>query len=127
MSNPPIISIVDDDESVRVAISSLVRSLGLRALTFASAEAFLASSMLQETACVISDIQMPGMSGLDLQKVLLDRHAGIPVIFITAFPEDAVRRRAKAAGAVGFLGKPFDGQAIIEHLDVALQQSALAH
>ncbi len=125
MSIPPLISIVDDDLSVRQAVGSLVRSLGLRASTFASADVFLASPILQETACLISDVQMPGMSGLELQKVLKDRNAGLPVIFITGFPEAAVRRRAQAAGAVGFLGKPFDGQAIVDLLDLALQRSGL--
>ncbi len=122
MSIAPLISIVDDDESVRVAVSSLVRSLGFRACTFASAEAFLGSPELGETACLVSDVQMPGMGGLELQRVLVERQAGVPVIFITAFPEEPVRQRAESAGALGFLSKPFDGQTLIEHLTLAVQQ-----
>ncbi|WP_341992688.1 response regulator [Azorhizobium sp. AG788] len=122
MSLTPTISIVDDDDSVRLAVSSLVRSLGFKVSTFASAEEFLTSDVMEDTSCLVSDIQMPGMSGLDLQKVLIQRQCRIPIIFITAFPEDAVRRRAEAAGAIGFLSKPFDGQAMIECLTAALER-----
>ncbi|MCS0495943.1 response regulator transcription factor [Ancylobacter mangrovi] len=115
-----MISIIDDDESVRVATESLVRSLGLAARTFASAEDFLKSSLVEETACVITDVQMPGMSGVELQSVLRARGADTPLIFITAFPEERVRRQADAGGAIGFLAKPFDGSAMIECIDRAL-------
>jgi len=114
------VSIVDDDESVRAAMSSLIRSLGYRACVFASAEDFLASPRLEDTSCLIVDIQMPGMSGLDLQVELATHHRGIPIIFITAFPEDRIRQRAEAAGAVGFFSKPVDGHRIIGCLDAAL-------
>ena len=117
-----VVSIVDDDESVRAAMSSLVRSLGYEALVFASAEAFLASPRISDTSCLIVDIQMPGMSGLDLQSELQARRSAIPVIFITAFPEERIRRRAEAAGAVGFFGKPVDGHTIIKCLDLALRR-----
>jgi len=117
-----VVSIVDDDESVRAAMSSLVRSLGYEALVFASAEAFLASPRLGDTSCLIVDIQMPGMSGLDLQAELQTRRSTIPVIFITAFPEERIRQRAVAAGAIGFFGKPVDGHTIIRCLDLALRQ-----
>ena len=121
MSRTPVVSIVDDDDSVRTAMSSLVRSLGYEACVFASAEAFLASPRLQDTACLIADIQMPGMSGLDLQSALHARRHRIPVIFITAFPEERVRKRAEAAGAVGFFSKPVDGHVIIGCLESALK------
>ena len=121
MSRMPVVSIVDDDESVRAAMSSLVRSLGYEACVFASAEAFLASPRLQDTACLIADIQMPGMSGLDLQSALHARRHRIPIIFITAFPEERIRKRAEAAGAVGFFSKPVDGHVIIGCLDSALK------
>src|SRR5262249_55055267 len=114
---------VDDDESVRSAMSSLLRSLGYEACVFASAEAFLSSPRLQDTSCLIVDVQMPGMSGLDLQAELRARGASIPIIFLTAFPEERVRRRAEAAGAVGFFGKPVDGGIIIRCLDAALHHS----
>lgn len=120
MSEFPLVSIVDDDDSVRAAMSSLVRSLGYDACVFASAEAFLTSPQLTITDCLIVDVQMPKMSGLDLQAELLARHSTIPVIFITAFPEDHVRRRAEAAGAVGFFGKPVDSHTLIRCLDDAL-------
>lgn len=124
VSPTPTICIVDDDDSVRAAVSSLVRSLGFKVRTYASAEEFLGSPTLDETSCLVSDIQMPGMSGLELQKALAARQCPIPIIFITAFPEDGVRRRAEAAGAVGFLSKPFDGQAMIEYLNAALEAGA---
>ncbi|WP_296399176.1 response regulator [Reyranella sp.] len=120
MSEIPLVSIVDDDDSVRAAMSSLVRSLGYDACVFASAEAFLTSPQLTETACLILDVQMPKMSGLDLQAELQARRSTIPVIFITAFPEEHIRRRAEAAGAIGFFGKPVDGHTIIRCLDEAL-------
>jgi FixJ family two-component response regulator len=117
------VSIVDDDESVRSAMSSLLRSLGYEACVFGSAEAFLSSPRLGDTSCLIVDVQMPGMSGLDLQAELHVRRAAIPIIFVTAFPEEAIRRRAEAAGAVGFFGKPVDGGIIMRCLDAALHHS----
>jgi FixJ family two-component response regulator len=120
LSSAAVVSIVDDDDSVRAAMSSLVRSLGYLAYEFASAEAFLASPRLQDTSCLIVDVQMPGMSGLDLQDALLARQPGLPVIVITAFPADGVRKRAEAAGAAGFFSKPVDSQSMIHCLDAAL-------
>jgi FixJ family two-component response regulator len=120
LSQVPVVSIVDDDESVRAAMSSLLRSLGYDACAFASAEAFLSSPRLHDTACLIVDVQMPGMSGLDLQAELQARRHDLPIIFITGFPEERARRRAEAAGAVGFFGKPVDGGIIIDCLDAAL-------
>ena len=120
MSSPPMISIIDDDESVRVATESLVRSLGLTARTFESAEAFLESPLVGRTACVITDVQMPGMSGVELQSVLRAKGDTTPLIFITAFPEERIRRQVDAAGAIGFLAKPFDGSAMIDCIDRAL-------
>ena len=123
LQQAPTIAIVDDDCSVRLATESLVRSLGFVALTFASAQDFLQSPGLEETACLILDVQMPGMSGVDLQDVLLKRGRRIPIIFITAFPEDKVRDRVLRAGAVSFLVKPFDGRKMIDSLHVALQKN----
>jgi FixJ family two-component response regulator len=120
-----IISIVDDDESIRVAMSSLVRSLGYEACEFDSAEAFLASPRRQDTACLIADVHMPGMSGLDLQDVLRAGEQVLPIIFITAFPADNLRQRAEAAGAAGFFSKPVDSQMIIRCLDAALARFGL--
>src|SRR5260370_27591203 len=105
LSRAPVVSIVDDDDSVRAAMSSLVRSLGYEACLFASAEAFLASPHLNATSCLIADIQMPGMSGLELQNELHARQRDIPIIFITAFAEERIRKRAEAAAAPGLIQK----------------------
>jgi FixJ family two-component response regulator len=116
-----VISIVDDDESVRDATKALVRSLGYTAATFSSAEAYLRSERLQDTACLIVDVQMPGMSGVDLQHRLIADGHRTPVIFVTAFPEEKTRARALKAGAIGFLDKPFDSEHLIACLDQALK------
>ena len=122
MSHVPLISIIDDDASVRVATNRLVRSLGYAAHTFASADGFLQSPHVNETACVIADVQMPGMSGIELQSHLIAKGCSVPMIFITAFPEESIRSRALKAGAVGFLSKPFDGTILIECIDIALKR-----
>jgi FixJ family two-component response regulator len=116
----PVISIIDDDASVRTATDRLVRSLGYVAHTFASADEFLRSPQVDTCSCVIADVQMPGMSGLELQDFLRAQGRRLPIIFITAFPEDNVRARAIAAGAVAFLTKPFDGATLIKSLETAL-------
>ncbi|WAC29443.1 MULTISPECIES: response regulator transcription factor [unclassified Ancylobacter] len=115
-----MVAIIDDDESVRVATASLVRSLGLLSRTFASAEDFLRAEAEEAPDCVITDVQMPGMSGVELQATLRARGRSTPLIFITAFPEDRIRRQVTEAGAVGFLAKPFDGSEMIACLDAAL-------
>jgi len=112
VSATPIIAIVDDDAAIRTALSSLVRSMGYGARLFASAEAFLADRPDTPPGCLVTDIQMPGMNGLDLQRALRQRMPGLPVIVITAFPEDAVREQAMAAGALHFLSKPFTADTI---------------
>jgi FixJ family two-component response regulator len=121
VSKVPMISIVDDDESVRETLKGLVRSFGLKASAFASAEEFLESNRLQDTACLITDVQMQGMSGVDLQTLLLNQGHDMPIIFMTAFPEERIRIRALNAGAFGFLGKPFDEKSLIDCLDRALE------
>jgi FixJ family two-component response regulator len=117
----PIISIIDDDGSVRAATYNLVRSLGYVVHTFASAEEFLGSPHLNDTSCVIADVQMPKMSGLELQAHLHAAGYRVPFIFITAFSLDNARARALKAGAICFLAKPFAGEALISCLDTALQ------
>jgi FixJ family two-component response regulator len=97
-------------------------SLGFRACAFPSAEAFLQSTLLAETSCLISDVQMPGISGVQLQNRLADLGLSIPTIFITAYPDDSVRTRVLGSGAVCFLLKPFDSQSLIECLDDALDR-----
>jgi FixJ family two-component response regulator len=120
------IAIIEDDDSVRAAIVSLVRSLGFVATSFASAEAFFGSATLGRTDCIVTDVQMPGMSGLELQSHLAAQGDRTPVIFITAFPEERVRRQAIAAGAIGFLAKPFDGDAMSACIERALKASGLS-
>lgn len=123
MTEIPLISIVDDDDTVRAAIESLVRSLGFKTRTFASAELFLQSSSLSETRCLILDVQMPNMGGIELQDHLSKLGFEMPIIFITAYPDESVRQRALQAGAVGFLLKPFEvyGQRFVDCLHEALK------
>ena len=121
LQNSPLISIIDDDESMRCAVKSLVTSLGLNARTFASAEDFLRSPHVEHTSCLISDLQMPGLSGVELQKMLLAQGRHIPIIFMTAFPEERMRSRAIEAGALGFLSKPFESQMLLNLIEKAIE------
>jgi FixJ family two-component response regulator len=121
LQTPPTISIVDDDESMRCAVKSLVTSLGFDAYTFASAEEFLQSPRLDDTSCLITDLQMPGLNGVELQKSLLAQDRHIPIIFMTAFPEGRMRTRAIEAGALGFLTKPFESETLINLIDRAIE------
>jgi FixJ family two-component response regulator len=118
----PMISIVDDDKVVREATADLVSSLGYPTRTFASADAFLEAGQLEHTSCLITDLQMPGLNGLELQSRLLDEGHRIPVIFITAFPTAGVRQRAMSSGAVAFLTKPFEEASLIQSIEAALAQ-----
>ena len=122
MSRLPVISIVDDDASVRTATDNLLRSLGYNVYTFVSAEEFLRSAHFNDTSCVIADVQMPGMSGVDLQARLLTQGYRVPFIFITAFPEGTIRARALKAGALCFLTKPFNRLTLTRYLDTALER-----
>ena len=115
------IAIVDDDEGVCQATTSLLRSLGYRVVTFPAAEAFLKSDQLHETSCLITDVQMPGMSGIELQAHLKAEAHRIPVIVMTAFPSDGVRDRAIQNGASCFLTKPFSSETLTACLDRALK------
>jgi len=116
------IAIVDDDAAAREATGSLLRSLGYCTALFASAEEFLASEGVHTSACIISDVRMPGMSGVELQQRLIDGLAEIPVIFVTAFAEEQVRRRVLAAGALGYLTKPFAPHRLVSCLDEAMKE-----
>ena len=118
----PVISVVDDDASVRAATTRLLKSLGFAAHAFASANEFLQSPRLRDTSCLIADVQMPGMSGVQLQEHLIAQGHSTPIIFITAFPEDSIREQAMNAGAICFLSKPFDGARLIECVDRALKR-----
>jgi FixJ family two-component response regulator len=121
MSNPPLISVVDDDESVRESLSGLIRSVGFGVMVFASAEEFLSSNRLLDTDCLILDVRMPGMNGLELQRRLATSHMSIPVIFITAHGDEEARVRALNGGAVEYLLKPFSEEALLSAIDAALK------
>jgi FixJ family two-component response regulator len=110
VAEPPVISIVDDDDLFRAAMEGLVRSLGFSVRTFPSAESFLQSSSVAETRCLILDVQMGKMSGVDLQDQLSDTGSDIPIIFITAYRDETVKARALDAGAICFLHKPLELQ-----------------
>jgi FixJ family two-component response regulator len=116
-----MIAIVDDDKSMREALEMLVRSLGYNASTFGSADEFLNFGQIHDTSCIITDVQMPGLSGFDLQDRLIARGHRIPIIFITAYPDENVRIRAMKAGAVGFLSKPHNHDHLLGYLEKALK------
>ncbi len=119
-----MISIVDDDESVREATKGLVRSLGYNAAAFASAEEFLSSNRVHDTACLVTDLEMPGgLNGIELQSRLAEDGHKIPIIFITAYPEERVRGRAQQGGAFGFFSKPFDEELFIGCLNRAVSSA----
>jgi CheY-like chemotaxis protein len=120
ISEIPMISVVDDDESVREAIESLLKSVGFRTEVSASAEEFLHADHRQETRCLILDVRMPGMSGLELQRQLAAAGSRIPIIFITAHGDEEARAQALAAGAVDFLRKPFSEEALLGAVQATL-------
>jgi FixJ family two-component response regulator len=116
-----MIAIVDDDDSIRSALQGLLESAELPAQAFASAEEFLESGQRHQIACLITDIRMPGMSGLELQAKLNSERCKIPIIFITAHGDEKLRMQALRAGAVEFMAKPFDDEALLESVRVALE------
>ena len=118
-----LVSVVDDDESLRRSVKNLLTSVGFRVETFASAEAFLQSAHRADTRCVVLDLRMPGMSGLDLLMHLVANDSPVPVVILTAHSDDEARRRTLQAGAVAFLGKPFHGEALLGAVRRALAQN----
>ena len=121
MAAEHLISIIDDDHSMREALAGLVRSLGHEVQAFASAEEFLASNELKRVSCAVSDIQMPGMSGFELQRQLSQLHGDVPVIIITALTEPDLEDRAMSNGAAFFLRKPFEAETFLGCLERALE------
>ena len=117
-----LISVIDDDESVRRTISRLIESFGFRAAAFESAESFLSSGHLNDTSCFIVDVHMPGMNGLQLQSQLAAAGCSIPIIFITGRDDKESRRRAMQAGAIAFLGKPFSDEQLLQGIRLALYE-----
>jgi FixJ family two-component response regulator len=116
----PLISIVDDDDALRDAMNGLMRALGFRVKTFASAEEFLQFNGLRDTACLIADVQMPRVSGPELHRRLVETGASIPTILITAYPEDSVRALALEAGVIAYLTKPFSKNDLLTCIHSAL-------
>jgi FixJ family two-component response regulator len=114
------VSIIHDDISVRVAVADIVRSMDLTANTFPSGQDFLSSNDLADSACIVADVQMPGISGIELQAALTAKELKIPMIFITAYPDERIRAKALDGGAICFLDKPFRGSAIIDCIERAL-------
>ena len=118
---PRLVAILDDDELMRGALQGLLKAVGLPAQAFASAEEFLKSEQRQQIACLIADIRMPGMSGLELQAKLKNERCRIPIIFVTAHGDEKMRMQALRAGAVEFLAKPFDDEVLLESVRAALE------
>ncbi len=127
MAKLPFISIVDDDGSVRESLSSLTRSVGFAVAVYASAEEFLRSDHIDKTDCLILDIRMPGMNGLELQRELGATHRQIPIVFLTAHSDEEARQRALNAGAVDYLFKPFSEEALLNAINVALKSKGNGH
>jgi len=120
LSRPTSIAIVDDDMFMRDATENLVRSYGFSVRTFASAESYLAATGDFKVDCLITDVQMDGMDGVELFRTLREIGVKTPIIFITAFPDERIRKRVMAAGAIGFLGKPFHSEALMDCIELAL-------
>ena len=118
-----LISVVDDDESVRRSLERLMKSVGLRVEVFTSAEDFLHSDHLPDTSCLILDMRMPGMDGLELQGRLVATQSRIPIIFISGYGDEKVQAQALQAGAVAFLSKPFSDEILLKSIHVALELS----
>lgn len=118
----PVVCIVDDDESVRKALSRLVESMGMRAESFASPADFLDRAVEEQIACLLLDIQLPGMDGFELRDRTVEAGLDSPVIFITAHPDDRTRTRAKKAEAVAYLEKPFTDEALLDAIETALDR-----
>lgn len=123
MSGVPLISIVDDDNALRNSLDDLIRSIGFQTQGFPSAEAFLSSNQARDAECLILDVRMPGMSGLDLQRQIVAANWQIPIIFVTSHADDDARARALEAGAVAFLYKPFHEEELLHAIDAALKHS----
>ena len=123
MSGAPVIAIVDDDDALRSSLDDLIRSIGFQTQGFPSAEAFLSSNQARDAACLILDVRMPGMSGLDLQRQIVAANWQIPIIFVTSHADDDARVRALDAGAVAFLYKPFHEEELLNAIDAALKHS----
>jgi FixJ family two-component response regulator len=122
LARNPLISVVDDDDSIREALGAWLRALGFEVALFASAPEFLFSDRVRKTDCLILDVRMPGMSGLELQRRLVETYRDMPVIFITAHVDEEPRARAMKSGAVDFLLKPFREDSLLNAVETALSE-----
>ena len=123
MPGVPLIAIVDDDDSLRNSLENLIRSVGFRAQGFPSAEAFLSWRQARDTVCLILDVRMPGMNGLDLQRQMMTRNWRVPIVFITSHADDHAEARALEAGAVAFLYKPCREEDLLNAIEAALRRT----
>jgi FixJ family two-component response regulator len=123
MPGIPLISIIDDDSALRNSLDDLIRSIGFRTQGFASAEAFMRSNQACDTACLLLDVRMPGMNGLDLQREIVSTNWRIPIIFVTSHADELARTQALENGAVAFLYKPFREEELLKAIDAALKHS----
>lgn len=123
MPGVPLISIVDDDDSLRNSLDNLIRSVGFHAQGFSSAEAFLSSNQAHDTACLILDMRLPGMNGLELQRQIVAANWRVPIIFITSHADGDAQARALEAGAVDYLYKPFREEQLLNAIDAAMKHS----
>jgi FixJ family two-component response regulator len=123
MHRAPLIAVVDDDDALRNSLDDLLQSVGFRVQGFASAEAFLQAPPVPEAACLLLDVRLPGMNGLELQRQLAGMRWRIPIIFVTAYADDDMRAHALAAGAIAVLSKPCREDDLLQAIDVALTQS----
>ena len=121
MPRIPLISVIDDDDALRSSLENLIRSVGWRVRCFSSAEAFLKSNQMHETGCLILDVRMRGMSGLELQRQMVVANAHTPIIFITAHATPEARKEAMRAGAIAFLSKPFSEESLLNSIRLALE------
>jgi FixJ family two-component response regulator len=121
---PPLVAIVDDDASVRQSTDRLIRSFGYRTQVFGSGQEFLSSATAERAACLLLDVRMPAMDGLDVQRCLAERGARIPIVFLTGRASDEEERRARAGGAVEFLRKPVQQTSLRQAIESAVQRSA---
>jgi FixJ family two-component response regulator len=122
MPGVPLIAIVDDDDSLRSSLENLIRSFGFRAQGFPSAEAFLSWRQARDTLCLILDVRMPGLNGLELQRQMLTRNWRVPIVFITSHADDHAKARALEDGAVAFLYKPCREEDLLDAIEAALRQ-----
>ena len=120
-----VVSVVDDDESIRAATKALLRSIGYEVKTFASAESFLAAGAIRETECLVLDVRMPGIDGLELQRRLNEARSRVPIVFVTAHDDKAHRKKAIDAGAANFFRKPFDAKAFVAAIHAAVLREEL--